>query len=200
MVQAALRIALTALMLVVASTAAYAASARLDDVKVSTEDNVTVVMLHTSRVPRYTAELIDSPNRLVLDLEDTAFGWRAGPLAAPAEPVKAVRGSQFRKDRVRVVIELTRRAGFVVREDSQGLAVMIPAPTPTASPDTSASRPVAPQMVMAAANVPAPPVPPREPKAKVAAASSDTAADAPTTTESPREAEAPIAAQAQTPP
>src|SRR5262245_17980804 len=141
MVQAASRIALFALMLVVASTAAYAASARLDDVKVSTEDDVTVVTLHTSRVPRYTAELIDSPNRLVLDLEDTAYGWRTTPLAVTADPVKGVRGSQFRRDRARVVIELTRRAGFVVREEATGLAIVIPtATTPTASPDTSASR------------------------------------------------------------
>src|SRR5262245_66601352 len=141
MVQAASRIALFALMLVVASTAAYAASARLDDVQVSTEDDVTVVTLHTSRVPRYTAELIDSPNRLVLYLEDTAYGWRTTPLAVTADPVKGVRGSQFRRDRARVVIELTRRAGFVVREDAGGLAIMIPTgTTPTASPDTSVSR------------------------------------------------------------
>jgi type IV pilus assembly protein PilQ len=140
MVRAASRIALLALMLVVASTAAHAASARFDDVKVSTEEDATVVLLHTSRVPRYTAELIDSPNRLVLDLQDTTYGWRDTPLVVSTEPIKAVRGSQFRKDRVRVVIELTRRVGFVVREDAAGLAVMLPTATPTAPSDTPVSR------------------------------------------------------------
>jgi len=140
MVQAAWRIAFFALMLAVASSEAHAASARLDEVKVSTEDDATVVLLHTTRVPRYTAELIDSPSRLVLDLEDTAYAWRNTPLAVATDPIKAVRGSQFRKDRARVVIELTRRAGFVVREDTAGLAIMIPTTTPTASPDTSMPR------------------------------------------------------------
>jgi type IV pilus assembly protein PilQ len=151
MVRAASRIALLALMLVVASTAAHAASARFDDVKVSTEDDATVVLLHTSRVPRYTAELIDSPNRLVLDLQDTAYAWRDTPLVVSTEPIKAVRGSQFRKDRVRVVIELTRRVGFVVREDATGLAVMIPGAAPTASPDTSGSREAGPENATTAA-------------------------------------------------
>jgi type IV pilus assembly protein PilQ len=151
MVRAASRIALLALMLVVASTAAHAASARFDDVKVSTEDDATVVLLHTSRVPRYTAELIDSPNRLVLDLQDTAYAWRDTPLVVSTEPIKAVRGSQFRKDRVRVVIELTRRVGFVVREDATGLAVMIPGAAPTASPDTSGSREAGPENTTTAA-------------------------------------------------
>jgi type IV pilus assembly protein PilQ len=145
MVRAASRIALLALMLVVASTAAHAASARFDDVKVSTEDDATVVLLHTSRVPRYTAELIDSPDRLVLDLQDTTYAWQTAPLVVSTEPIKAVRGSQFRKDRVRVVIELTRRVGFVVREDATGLAVMIPGAAPTASTDTSGSREAGPE-------------------------------------------------------
>ena len=200
MVQAALRIALIALMLVVASTAAFAASARLDDVKVSTEDDVTVVTLRTSRVPRYTAELIDSPSRLVLDLEDTSYAWRTTPLAITADPVKGVRGSQFRKDRARVVIELTRRAGFVVREDAAGLAIMIPTgTTPTASPDTSVSRETtattesapAPQRTAEATPTPAPAPAaastPREP--------SPTAAATEPAAETPR-APAPVVAQA----
>jgi type IV pilus assembly protein PilQ len=129
MVRATSRIALSALMLVVASSAAHAASARLDDVKVSTEGDATVVTVHTARVPHYTAGMIDSPDRLVLDLEDTTYAWRGSPLAVAAEPIRSIRGSQYRKDRARLVIELSRRAGFVVREGEDGLAVVISAET-----------------------------------------------------------------------
>jgi type IV pilus assembly protein PilQ len=135
MVRAASRIAIAALMVVgVASPTAYAASARLDDVRVSTEDDATVVLLHTSRVPRYTAELVEAPNRLVLDLEDTTYAWRTAVLNVSLGPIKTVRGSQYRKDRTRVVVELTRPVGFVIREDSAGLAIMIPASAPTSAP------------------------------------------------------------------
>ena len=144
--RAAVRIALSALMLVVASTTvASAASARLDDVKVATEADATVIELRTSRIPRYTAELIDSPNRLVLDLEDTTYGWRTTPLSVTAGPVKAVRGAQTRKDRARVVIDLTRRVGFVVREDGTGLSITIPTTAADAAPvvsTPSVARPV----------------------------------------------------------
>lgn len=135
MVRAASRIAIAALMVVVvASPAAYAASARLDDVRVSTEDDVTVILLHTSRVPRYTAELVEASNRLVLDLEDTTYAWQTAVLNVSLGPIKTVRGSQYRKDRTRVVVELTRPVGFVIREDSAGLAIMIPASAPTSAP------------------------------------------------------------------
>jgi type IV pilus assembly protein PilQ len=132
--RAASRIALFALMLVVASTTAFAAPARLDDVKVATEADATVIELRTSRVPRYTAELMDSPNRLVIDLEDTTYGWRSTPLSVTAGPVKGVRGAQSRKDRARVVIELTRRVGFVVREEESGLSITIPTTAADAAP------------------------------------------------------------------
>ncbi len=151
--RAAVRIALSALMLVVASTTASASPARLDDVKVATDADAMVVELRTSRVPRYTTELLDSPHRLVVDLEDTTYGWRTTPLSVGAGPIKAVRGAQTRKDRARIVIDLTRRVGFVVNEDSGGVSITIPTTAadatpavpvvPVARPATPVARPVA---------------------------------------------------------
>jgi type IV pilus assembly protein PilQ len=82
----------------------------------------------------------------VIDLEDTTYAWRTTPLSVSAGPVKAVRGAQSRKDRARIVIELTRRVGFVVREEDSGLSITIPstaADVAPAQPASTVARPSA---------------------------------------------------------
>src|SRR5215475_8492451 len=85
---------------------------QLRDISVTTQpDSVTIVVKATGEV-KYHADLVDSPYRLVLDFEDTSYGWRKTPLTVEAEPVKQIRGSQYRRGVARVVLELTRKVGY----------------------------------------------------------------------------------------
>src|SRR6185436_11680091 len=98
----------------------------LRDVNVTTQpDSVTIVVKTTGEV-KYQAELVDHPYRLVLDFEDTNYSWRKSPLPVEAEPLKQIRGSQYRKGVARVVLELTRKVGYAIREEPDGLAIVIP--------------------------------------------------------------------------
>jgi len=98
---------------------------RLSDVTVSADTNRTTVRIATSGTARYHAALIDSPNRLVVDFDDTTYGWRKIPLSVTTDPIRQIRGSQYRKTVARVVIELTRRVSYVIRDDAQGVDVLI---------------------------------------------------------------------------
>src|SRR3989304_10185057 len=91
-------------LLVAARLAAPAAPAqaqtepgRLSDVTVSSQSDAVTVFVKTSREPKYSAELIDEPVRLVVDLADTVYGWRKTPLAVGVGPLKQIRGSPWRQ-------------------------------------------------------------------------------------------------------
>ncbi len=159
----------------------------LRDVSVTTQpDSVTIVVKTTGEV-KYQAELVDQPYRLVLDFEDTSYGWRKTPLAVEAEPLKQIRGSQYRRGVARVVVELTRKVGYAIREESDGLAIVIPTatsarlaepvamPSPKPAPKPAATKPAAP----AAAAAPAPRAPEAKPTEPVRVAQAP-AAPAPT--------------------
>ncbi|MEX2145712.1 MAG: AMIN domain-containing protein, partial [Candidatus Rokuibacteriota bacterium] len=136
----------------------------------ATQLDTVTVFVKTSGAAKYQADLIDSPSRLVLDFEDTTYGWRKTPLAVSSAPLRQIRGSQFRKGVARVVVELTRPVGYAIREDDDGLTIVIPtstaavastapAPAPrveTGTPAPVTARPAAPR----AAAPPAPPPPP----------------------------------------
>src|SRR5437867_8051596 len=146
--------------------------ARLNDVTVTPQADSVTVFVRTSREAQYKADLVDSPSRLVIDLEDTVYAWRKTPLAVGKDPIKQIRGSQFRQGTARVVLDLTRNVGYAIREEPNGLAIVIPtspmlaqatpapaAPTALASgaPTAPASAaPVEPAPAAAAAPVPAP--------------------------------------------
>jgi type IV pilus assembly protein PilQ len=98
----------------------------LSDVTVSSQPDSVTVYVKTSQEPKYRAELIDGPSRLVVDLENTVYAWRKTPLAVGTDPVKQIRGSQYRKGVARVVFELTRDVGYAIREEADGLAIVIP--------------------------------------------------------------------------
>mgnify|MGYP003693833177 CR=1 FL=1 len=72
---------------------------------------------------------MDHPYRLVVDFDDTSYGWRKTPLSVDAEPLKQIRGSQYKRGVARVVVELTRSVGYAIREESNGLAIVIPTGT-----------------------------------------------------------------------
>jgi type IV pilus secretin PilQ/predicted competence protein len=98
----------------------------LRDVSVTTQPDAVTVVVKTTGEAQYQAELVDQPYRLVLDFNDTSYGWRKTPLTVEADPLKQIRGSQFRRGVARVVIELTRKVGYAIREESDGLAIVIP--------------------------------------------------------------------------
>src|SRR4051812_29966829 len=95
-------VGLAAVMLVSVASAS-AEDTRLTDVTVGTRDDATTVTVKTSAAPKYHAALID-PKRLVVDFEETQFDWRKTPLASPGDPIKEIRGSQFRKGVTRLVV------------------------------------------------------------------------------------------------
>jgi type IV pilus assembly protein PilQ len=122
----------------------------LSDVTVTSQPDSVTVHVKTSREPQYRAELIDSPSRLVIDLDNTVYAWRKTPLPVGTDPVKQIRGSQYRKGVARVVFELTRSIGYAIREEEDGLAIVIP------TAPVTAAAPAPPPKEAAAAPVPAP--------------------------------------------
>src|SRR5713226_6228393 len=133
----------------------------LKQVAVEHQPDATIVHVTTSGAAKYHAEFMDSPNRLVVDLEDTVYAWRKAPLSVSEAPVKEIRGSQYRKGVARLVIEFTRKVGYAIREDEDGLTIVVA--RAVAATDTTAVPPVAPQpRVMASV--------PTEPKEALSAA------------------------------
>src|SRR6267378_5768514 len=100
--------------------------ARLSDVTVTPHPDSVTVFVKTSREAQYKADLVDSPNRLVVDLEDTVYAWRKTPLSVGKDPVKQIRGGQYRQGVARVVVDLSRTVGYAIREEPNGLAIVIP--------------------------------------------------------------------------
>lgn len=133
------------------------ALAQLSEVAVTQQAEATVVQIKTSGAAKYRAELMDSPSRLVLDLEDTLYAWRKVPLNVTREPLKQIRGSQYRKGVARVVVEFTRKVGYAIREDADGLAIIIPTAT-TGERTADAEGAAAKTPSVAATPLPAPPV------------------------------------------
>jgi len=202
-------IALSVLLTTGAVAGAQAASdVRLQDVTVTTQPDSVTIIVKTSGEAKYQAELMDRPNRLVIDFENTTYGWRKTPLAVGPEPVKQVRGSQYKKDVARLVIELTRKVGYAIREESDGLAIVIPttaitaranapAPEPAKKPEAAKPTPAAPAPRAAAKlTTPSPSAAPRSPAGapKPPAAVAETAPSDPT-----RIAQVPTPAQAPPP-
>jgi type IV pilus assembly protein PilQ len=132
-----------------AATAQSGQAARLSDISVTTQEDTATIFVKTSVPPKYQADLIDSPTRLVIDFEETEYAWRKTPVPLSPAPLKQIRGSQYRKDTARVVVEFTRKVGYAIREDENGLSIVIPTGKPMAKPDTAV-----------AATTPKPPVKP----------------------------------------
>jgi type IV pilus assembly protein PilQ len=77
---------------------------------------------------------MDTPTRLVIDLGSAGYGWRKTPLTVGMDPLRQIRGSQFKKDVARVVLELSRKVGYRIAEGPEGLTVMLePSSNPSAA-------------------------------------------------------------------
>src|SRR3990172_1062090 len=144
-----------------ATAQAQTEPARLSDVTVSSQPDAVTVFVKTSREPRYNAELIDGPVRLVVDLADTVYSWRKTPLPLGVGPLMQIRGSQWRKGFSRVVFDMTRKTGYAIREEADGLAIVIPTARRAEAPPVSAAAadPTPPARAPAAGRAPEPAAP-----------------------------------------
>ena len=121
-----LAVLLVALLLAPAAAGAQGEPAELTEATLVEREGAVEVWVRLSRPVRYQSELIDTPHRLVLDFEDTTYRWATQPLPVSAEPVRQIRGSQFRKGVARLVIELRRKATYTIDADREGLRIVIP--------------------------------------------------------------------------
>src|SRR5712691_8113447 len=106
---------------------------QLREISVEPRDGGLAVQIKTSGPTAYQTSLIDTPTRLIIDLESTGYGWRKIPLTVAMDPLRQIRGSQFRNGVTRVVLELSRKVGYRIEEGPEGLTVMLePSATPAA--------------------------------------------------------------------
>src|SRR5437870_960222 len=132
-------VSLALVLLVPTGSTAHAGPARLRGGPVTPHPDSVTVFVKTSREAQYKADLVDSPSRLVIDLENTVYAWRKTPLNVGKEPVKQVRGGQYRQGVARLVLDLSRSVGYAIREESDGLAIVSPAAAPPAAVASSAA-------------------------------------------------------------
>jgi len=132
-------VSLALVLLVRTGSWAQGEPARLSDVTVTPHPDSVTVFVKTSREAQYKADLVDSPSRLVIDLENTVYAWRKTPLNVGKDPVKQVRGGQYRQGVARLVLDLSRSVGYAIREESDGLAIVIPTAAPPAAVASSAA-------------------------------------------------------------
>ena len=143
-------VSLALLLLVPAGAGAQTEPARLSEVTVTPQTDSVTVFVKTSREPHYKADLVDSPTRLVVDLEDTVYAWRKTPLSVGKEPLKQIRGGQYRQGVARLVLDLSRTVGYAIREEPNGLAIVIP--TAASAAPMVAAQAATPEPVNGAAN------------------------------------------------
>src|SRR5256884_6051391 len=112
-------VSLALVLLVPTGPRAQTDPARLSNVTVTPHPDSVTVFVKTSRDAQYKADLVDSPSRLVIDLENTVYAWRKTPLNVGTDPVKQVRGGQYRQGVARLVLDLSRSVGYAIRERSE---------------------------------------------------------------------------------
>jgi type IV pilus assembly protein PilQ len=152
------------LLLLLVAVAAGSASAQTPDavLKVTSlsveraADGVTV-RIKTSGPPKYQSSFIDSPSRLVIDFPGATYAWNKTRLNSDSEPVREVRGGQWKDSMARVVVELSRKVGYRIDKDSGGLSIVLEpsgtaqAEKPAKTRETTAKVPPAPAAAEAAA-------------------------------------------------
>jgi hypothetical protein len=138
-------VALVALMLTGLAQSAFGQSAiQLKDVQVEQQSDSVTVKLWTTGTPNYSASLIDTPTRLVIDLTGTTYTWDKSRVNPDVAPIREIRGSQWKVGTARIVLELTRKVGYRIEPSAEGLAVILePAATAASddAPKATASKP-----------------------------------------------------------
>jgi type IV pilus assembly protein PilQ len=116
---------------------------QLKDVSIDRASDGASVTVKTSGPAQYEAKLIDTPTRLVIDLSGATYNSAKSRWTSGVEPVKEVRGSQWRKGIARIVVEMTRNdVAYHIDETADGLVVAVESKTDTAklnngTPDTA---------------------------------------------------------------
>jgi len=99
---------------------------QLKDVTIERAFDGASVTVKTSGPTQYEAKLIDSPTRLVIDLSGATYSSAKSRWMSGVDPVKEVRGSQWRKGVARVVVEMNRNdVGYRIDETPDGLVVAV---------------------------------------------------------------------------
>ena len=99
---------------------------QLKDVTIERAFDGAAVTVRTSGPTRYEAKLIDSPTRLVIDLSGATYSSSKSRWMSGVDPIKEVRGSQWRKGVARVVLEMNRNdVGYRIDETPDGLVVAV---------------------------------------------------------------------------
>ena len=99
---------------------------QLKDVSIDRASDGASVTVKTSGPAQYEATLIDSPTRLVIDVSGATYNSAKSRWTSGVEPVKEVRGSQWKKGIARIVVEMTRNdVGYHIDETPDGLVVAV---------------------------------------------------------------------------
>ena len=113
---------------------------QLKDVSIDRASEGASVTVKTSGPAQYEAKLIDSPTRLVIDVSGATYGSAKSRWTSGVDPVKEVRGSQWRKGIARIVVEMTRNdVGYRIDETPDGLVVAIEGKPDTAKANSGAA-------------------------------------------------------------
>jgi type IV pilus assembly protein PilQ len=143
---------------------------QLKGVSIDRASDGASVTVKTSGPAQYEAKLIDSPTRLVIDVSGATYNSAKSRWTSGVDPVKEVRGSQWRKGIARIVVEMTRNdVGYHIDETPDGLVVAVEGKTevaektPVAGPISADAATDAPKTtkptVIAAAKVATAPAP-----------------------------------------
>ena len=108
----------------VTSVKAQSVPGALTEATIVEREGAVEVWVRLTRTTRYHAEMMDGPDRLVLDFDDTAYKWTSKPVPVTPEPVRELRGSQFKKGVARLVVELRRPAVYTIEQDREGLRIV----------------------------------------------------------------------------
>jgi type IV pilus secretin PilQ/predicted competence protein len=114
---------------------AHAADApvQMKGVKVTERADGLDVVIETSGPVKYQAALIDGPDRIVIDMTGVYAAPKSRWTATP-EPIREIRGSQWKPETARVVVELTRHAAYRIEEGASGLTVTVERAANVAAP------------------------------------------------------------------
>jgi type IV pilus assembly protein PilQ len=100
------------------------AAAQLKGVKVSDLPSGLSVVIETSGPARYHASLIDTPSRIVIDM-DGAYAAPKSRWTSTPDPIKEIRGSQWKAGTARIVVELSHAVPYRVTEGPGGLTLTL---------------------------------------------------------------------------
>src|SRR5438093_2890845 len=142
-------VGLAVVMLISAAGSGAETPMRLTEVAVSAINGATYVMVTTGSTAKYHAKLVD-PRRLVIDFEDTRYQWRTAPFPGSGDPVEEIRGSQFKKDVARLVVQLSRPIRYAIERDASGIVIVFEARAAGGYPATAAPKTIADPMLAAA--------------------------------------------------